>query len=174
MTAITPQGTRLTATSYVVLGLIDQLGVATPYELKRTVALSVGNFWSLPHSQLYAEPDRLQAAGYLTVEREETGRRRKRFALTEAGRGALAAWLAEPSNESYELRDPGLLKIFLGADPASLAHSRLPVHRAKLAEYEQLHADAPDGTPPGVIAALEAGIDHERAFCSFWERFAKE
>src|SRR6201999_4095958 len=53
---------RLTPTSYIVLGLIDAAGEATPYDLKQTVGLSLGNFWSLPHAQLYAEPERLAGA----------------------------------------------------------------------------------------------------------------
>ena len=50
---------RLTPTSYIVLGFLSLLGEATPYDLKRMVSVSVGHFWSFPHSQLYAEPDRL-------------------------------------------------------------------------------------------------------------------
>jgi len=48
-------------------------GPSTPYDLKRFVQLSVGNFWPFPHTQLYAEPARLAEAGLL----EETGRRRR-------------------------------------------------------------------------------------------------
>ncbi len=61
---------RLTPTSYVVLGLVEQLGTATPYDLKRAALAGVGHFWSLPHTQLYSEPARLAAAGYLDEERE--------------------------------------------------------------------------------------------------------
>jgi DNA-binding PadR family transcriptional regulator len=73
---------ELTQTSYTVLGLISMAGEPTPYDLKQLVAISVGNFWSIPHSQLYAEPDRLADAGYLTVRRESGGRRRKHYKLT--------------------------------------------------------------------------------------------
>jgi PadR family transcriptional regulator, regulatory protein AphA len=69
---------RLTPASYIVLGLLNQAGEATPYDLKRMVAASIGNFWSLQHAQLYTEPERLAAAGLLTEKREEGGRRRKR------------------------------------------------------------------------------------------------
>ena len=64
---------QLTQTSYVVLGLVDQAGEATPYDLKQIVAATIGNFFSIPHSQLYAEPERLAKAGYLTERRERTG-----------------------------------------------------------------------------------------------------
>ena len=45
---------RLTPTSYVVLGLVREMGEATPYALKQAVTLGVGNFWSLQHAQLYS------------------------------------------------------------------------------------------------------------------------
>ena len=163
---------RLTPASYIVLGLLDRAGEATPYDLKRMVAASIGNFWSLQHAQLYTEPERLAAAGLLTEEREEGGRRRKRYALTRAGRHALKAWLASPTSEMTELRDPGTLQLFFGADPAELAAAQLETHRAKLEEYEEIHASCPDD-PAGVRLALEAGIAHEREWLRFWGRLAQ-
>ena len=163
---------RLTPASYIVLGLLDAAGEGTPYDLKRMVAASIGNFWSLQHAQLYTEPERLTAAGLLTEKREEGGRRRKRYALTQAGRAALKAWLASPTGEMTELRDPGLLQLFFGADPARLAAAQLETHRSKLEEYEQIHANFPDD-PAGVRLALEAGIAHEREWLRFWKRLAQ-
>jgi PadR family transcriptional regulator AphA len=160
---------RLTPASYIVLGLLDQAGEATPYDLKRMVAASIGNFWSLQHAQLYTEPERLAAAGLLTEHREEGGRRRKRYALTKAGRAALREWLASPTAEMTELRDPGLLQLFFGADPAALAAGQLQTHRAQLEEYEDIHARCADD-PAGVRLALEAGIAHEREWIRFWKR----
>src|SRR4051794_41925122 len=97
---------RLTPTSYVVLGLLDAAGRATPYDLKRLHAAGVGSFWSLNHAQLYAGPDRLTEAGYLTVERERGGRRRKLYELTAAGRRALEEWLPPPPPAVPPPRDP--------------------------------------------------------------------
>src|SRR3954468_20190910 len=123
--------TRLTPASYIVLGFVEAAGESTPYELKGMVARSLGNFWSIQHAQLYTEPERLAAAGLLTEKREEGGRRRKRYALTPAGRAALRAWLAAPTDAMTELRDPGLLQLFFGADPARLAAAQLETHRAQ-------------------------------------------
>lgn len=163
---------QLTPTSYIVLGLVDQAAEATPYDLKRMVAASVGNFWSLQHAQLYSEPARLAAAGLLSETREEGGRRRKRYSITQQGRRALRDWLGSPTEARTELRDPGVLKLFFGADPAELAVGQLEMHRAKLAEYEGCYADSAQD-PPGVRLSLEAGIAHERQFIQFWKRMAK-
>jgi PadR family transcriptional regulator AphA len=161
----------LTPTSYVVLGLVSLAGEATPYDLKQMVARSVGNFWSIPHSQLYAEPARLAGAGYLDEQRESGGRRRKHYSLTKRGRGALEEWAANGVAESWELRDPGLLKLFFGADPAALAREQLEIHGRRLAAYEKL-LDEAGSASPGPRLALEAGIGHEREYVRFWEKVA--
>src|SRR3954451_10260530 len=93
------QAPRLTPVSYIVLGLLDRLGPSTPYELKRAHAIGIGNFWTVQHAQFYSEPERLAEAGLLTEDREEGGRRRRRYAITAAGRRALREWLAEPTAE---------------------------------------------------------------------------
>jgi PadR family transcriptional regulator AphA len=164
---------RLTATSYIVLGLVAAVGrPVTPYELKRIHAAGPGNFWSLNHAQLYAEPDRLADAGYLSVEREEDGRRRKLYELTKAGRAALDEWLANPTSDFTELRDPGLLQLFFGAESEALAAAQLPIHERRLAEYEALRRQAGDW-PEGPRLALESGIGHEREWVRFWKRAAR-
>ena len=159
---------RLTPTSYIVLGLINAAGRATPYDLKRMHATGIGGFWSLNHAQLYAEPDRLVEGGYLSVEREEGGRRRKQYEVTGSGREALDTWLANPSDEFTELRDLGLLQLFFGADPKKVAEVQLRIHGEALAQYEALRAGA-DGWLEGPRLVLESGIGHEREWLRFWE-----
>jgi PadR family transcriptional regulator AphA len=161
---------RLTPTSYIVLGLIERSGEATPYELKQLVAIGIGNFWSLQHAQLYTEPERLTRAGYLQETRERDGRRRKRYKLTAAGRKALRAWVSEPTDELPELRDVALLKLFFDADAQPLAEAQLAAHGAKLREYEQLAREAGEDKPSGPLTALQAGIAHEREWVRYWQR----
>ena len=156
----------LTPTSFIVLGLLEAAGPSTPYMLKQGVAGSVGNFWSVPHSQLYAEPARLAAAGYVTEEREEGGRRRRTYAITEKGRDALHAWAHDAALPAQEIRDPALLKLFFGGDPGTLARAEIDRHGAKLEEYRALHAVLPEGGPR---LTLEAGIAYAEAMVSYWE-----
>jgi len=160
---------RLSSTSFIVLALIVAAGEATPYELKQVVALTLGNFWSVPHAQVYAEPERLAANGLLSERREEGGRRRRHYKLTEAGGEVLRGWLAEPTEAMAELRDPGLLKLFLGGDPKGLAGAQLSLHRRKLAEYEALDEQIQGHVSAGFGLALRAGIGHEREWVRFWE-----
>ena len=159
---------RLTPTSYIVLGLLEAAGEATPYALKAMAADSVAGLWSVQHAQLYSEPERLAAAGLVEEEREEGGRRRRTYRLTDEGRAALDAWRSAPAGGSTELRDIGLLKLFFGADPAAVAAAQLPGHEARLAEYEDLRDRAGEPMPPGPKLALLAGIAHEREWVRFW------
>jgi DNA-binding PadR family transcriptional regulator len=165
---------RLSPTSYIVLGLLDAAGEATPYDLKRTVAISLGNFWSLPHAQLYAEPARLAEGGYLHERREDGGRRRRYYKLTERGREALRKWVAQPTSEMTELRNPAMLKIFFGGDPRQMAEAQLPVRRAKVAEYEQMERDIAGHVPDGMLITLRIGLAHEREWVDFWSRLLED
>jgi PadR family transcriptional regulator, regulatory protein AphA len=127
---------RLTATSYALLALLDQLGEATSYDIKQALEKSIENFWPVPHTTAYEEPARLAEGGYLTVKQEDGGRRRKSYTLTEAGREALRAWADEPSAGPPQLRDEMLLKVFAGADPTSMLPARKEWHMAKLDELQ--------------------------------------
>jgi DNA-binding PadR family transcriptional regulator len=159
---------RLSDTSYAVLGLLDLFEPATPYQLKQIAQVSIFHFWSIPHTQLYTECARLAEAGLVDERREESGRRRRVYRLSAAGRKALRAWRADPNTDLYELRDPGLLKLFCGADPASLAEVQVERHERRLHSYQELldQTDMSDG----MRLSVESGIGHEREYVRFWSR----
>ena len=154
-----------------MLGLLEMSGEATPYELKQAVALTLGNFWSVQHAQLYSEPERLAKAGYLSERREEGGRRRRRYSLTAKGSRALEEWRETPTDQLSELRDLALLKLFFGADPAELGETQLEAHQRQLAEYEAMRRMDPGDGARGPWLALDSGIGHEREWVRFWESF---
>jgi DNA-binding PadR family transcriptional regulator len=164
---------QLTSVSYVVLGLVAE-GATTPYDMKQTAARSVGYFWNFPHSQLYAEPARLAELGLLAEEREPSGRRRRVYTLTTAGRQALYEWVREPTTEQPQIRDTGLLKLFFGDglspdELTALAHAQEKAHRARLAVYEE---KAPEIDQPQHATTLRAGLLFEQLFVDFWRDVA--
>ena len=178
-----PQGadTRLGTTSYVVLGLLAAHGPLTPYELKAQVAASVGYFWSFPHSQLYGEPARLAVLGLVNEEREETGRRRRRFAVTEAGARAVESWLAEPVESHPQIRDLALLKLYLGGlvppqRVAELARAQHQAHGERLAVYQEIDAAlrSAGNSVRHQHATVRMGLAYERAALAFWAEIAQE
>jgi DNA-binding PadR family transcriptional regulator len=164
---------NLTPVSYVVLGLVAH-GATTAYDMKQKVAGSVGYFWNFPHSQLYAEPARLVELGLLAQEQEQTGRRRRVFSITDAGRQALAEWLREPATEPTQIRDAGLLKLFFGdsltrEEVVALAEAQERAHRERLAAYEAIEQTIEE---PRHADTLRAGLLHERIFADFWREIA--
>jgi DNA-binding PadR family transcriptional regulator len=135
--ATEPRTTRpikLTTTSYALLALLDQLGEGTSYDIKQALDKSIENFWPVPHTTAYEEPARLAEAGYLKVEQEPGGRRRKSYSLTEEGRRVLREWASAPAAAPPQLRDEFILKVFAGADPGPLVAQRIEWHRGKLEE----------------------------------------
>ena len=169
---------RLSYTSYLVLGLVTSMGAATPYELKQMVGASIGSFWSFPHSQLYSEPERLAGLGLLAVEQEDSGRRRKRYSVTEAGRAALLDWLRTPSSESAEIREPGLLQLFFGGladheDVTRLAQARVKHYQQELERYAEMEkAISGDPAMHYPHATLRLGIAVTQATLAFWTELA--
>jgi PadR family transcriptional regulator, regulatory protein AphA len=167
----------LTPTSYIVLGMLSMYaGEATPYDLKRMVAASVGQFWTLPHAMMYSEPARLARGGYVTENQEQNGRRRKRYGLTDSGRAALEEWLQVVTPEIYVIRDLALLKLFFGADKQALAEAQLEILRTKLAEHEAMAVHDPGDQPGrrrGPWEALKFAIRHHNDAIGFWEEQAQ-
>ena len=173
---------RLSGTSYAVLGLVRYLGRATPYDLKQLIAESIENFWPVQHTTFYAEPARLAKAGYLHEEQEQRGRRRKLYELTDKGRAAIEEWVSDTDVAPPQVRDEGILKVFLGADPVPVFTGRLEWHRAKLSELERYldeviaaieatSSDAPQRTTlEGVRASLIAGTSYHRVNIDLIER----
>ena len=164
---------NLTPTSVIVLGLLEFLGgEGTPYDLKQAVGLTVGHFWTFQHAQLYTETERLARAGLLDEEREDGGRRRKHYSLTDKGREALADWRREPATDVPELRDLGVLKVFMGGDPADLAPAQLAAHEAKLQEYYEIRKLDQGLEPRGPWIALDGGIHYEKQMIRMWKQLA--
>jgi PadR family transcriptional regulator, regulatory protein AphA len=176
---------RLTPTSYLVLGLLAREGGSTPYDLERHVEATLGNFWSFPHTLLYTEPARLALQDLVAETREATGRRRRIFTITPAGRAALTAWLDRPSGAPTELRDLGLLQLFfadLASDEARLhlAEQQLAIHQAKLVGYEaEQRAEGGPAPRRGQRTVehwrgetLRMGLLYEGAAVDFWKGVA--
>ncbi|MFI5611850.1 PadR family transcriptional regulator [Amycolatopsis sp. NPDC051903] len=161
-------GTReLTATAYVVLGMIAQLGVTTPYAVKRELRRSIGQYWPIPHAQLYAISGQLQEQGLLEGVQETSGRRRKTYRVTEAGRAALSEWLSRPGTEPGEIRSVAWLKLAFCdlAEPAAITQLA--------AEQVELHKDRIACRHPVKDHASQLALELDRAALRFWTSLAQ-
>ncbi|HEX2393614.1 MAG TPA: PadR family transcriptional regulator, partial [Solirubrobacterales bacterium] len=127
---------KLSGNSYALLALLQEFGEMTSYDIKRALESSIENFWPVPHTTAYEEPARLAAAGYLSARQETGGRRRRVYALTDAGREALHDWATDSVAAPPQVRDESILKIFAGAEPGPLYAQGIAWHRAKLEELQ--------------------------------------
>lgn len=128
----------LSPTARVILGLLAW-GPRTGYEIKQVTDQSTRFFWGASYGQIYPELRRLESAGLVGSREEPRGRVPRRiYRLTAAGRRAVAAWLEE-SDEAYEVRDEGLLKLFF-ADlmPAERRLDLIARRRAWYSESEAM------------------------------------
>lgn len=160
---------RLTPPSYLVLGIVDKLGAASPYDVKVEAGQTGLPFWHMPHAQVYTQCDRLVEAGLLSETRQKGGRNRRVLRLTEAGRAALAAWLADTEFVPVEARERAILKLWFGADGTRLAPEQVTAHRGTLADYEGIAESAGDLLTRGQREALEFGIRYEQMMVEFWQ-----
>lgn len=88
---------RLSTTAIAVLGLVG-IRPMTGYEITQVARRTYRYLWPREESVLYEQPRKLEALGLLTGSLEPGKRRpRTRYTITQAGRDALAQWLATPA-----------------------------------------------------------------------------
>jgi DNA-binding PadR family transcriptional regulator len=105
-------GASLSATSAALLGQLAWRE-QSPYELAKEMSRNLRFFWPRAESHVYREVKRLVADGHATARADATGRRpRTVYAITDAGRAALADWLAEAPGGVTLDHEP-LLRVFL-------------------------------------------------------------
>ncbi len=172
-------GGKLSAASYVVLGLASIFGPTTPYGMSQWMDRGIGYFWRFPRARLYSEPARLAGLGLLTETREPEGRRRLLYEVTDEGRQALRAWLRAPTTELPEHHDYGLLKLYLsGADATPedvvhLAHQQAEAHRRRLETYQEIARNAPSAPQlAAAVLTLQHGLRYEQMSLDFWTEIA--
>jgi DNA-binding PadR family transcriptional regulator len=115
---------ELPTTSFALLGLLTFGDELTGYELKQRADNTLRFYWVAPAmSQIYSELARLTAHGLVepTTSTGE-GRRTTTYRITEGGRSALQAWLAEGPIEFPVLKHSVLLRLLIGhaAEPARI------------------------------------------------------
>ena len=125
---------RLPDSSYGVLVVIALNEPYSAYDVKQQLDQMGREFWSVPHTQVYRECARLEAAGLLEADQERGGRRRRAYSLTPAGWSHVRAWVRSPDARSMEIRDVAQLK--LTASELSTSEDVCELARGQVAEYD--------------------------------------
>lgn len=114
MSTSTTTATRASRTPWVVLGLLA-FEPMSGYDLKATIENTVGHFWQESYGQLYPTLRSLRDDGLVTMSSEADGARTRHvYAITDAGRDTLTAWLDEPPRAT-PVRNELLLKVFFAS-----------------------------------------------------------
>lgn len=171
----------VSSTAYALLGLLSVRDWST-YELAKQADRSLGWFWPRAERRLYDDAKRLDRLGLARSSTEPTGRRpRTVYAITPAGRTALARWLGTPSAPA-KLESEALVRVFF-ADSGSLDDLRTTLRQVRDEAQERLGVL---GVMRGVLdepgyeftgrrhlnaLALQFQFDHHRA-ARDWARWA--
>ena len=148
---------------------------AAGLELARRFERSIGFFWHATHQQIYRVLGRMVGDGWVTVETvPQAGRPDKKvYEVSDVGRTALAAWLAEPTPlEAFRSEIAVKLRGASYGDRAAVldvVRAHLAEHHARLAHYDRLAEGWPDpadltDTGRDQWWVLQGGIRLER----FW------
>jgi DNA-binding PadR family transcriptional regulator len=146
---------ELSATSYVVLGLVSERP-STGYDLVAFAERSIGQFFPLTRSHVYIELDRLRRLGLLAATEVEAERyaTKRVYQITDAGREVLALWLEESVLPPDRQRNLFLVHLFFGdrTSPGRIQELLESYERASRAWRDQLSslaeslADRPEST----------------------------
>ncbi|WP_432824575.1 PadR family transcriptional regulator [Dactylosporangium sp. CA-092794] len=146
---------------FALLGLLAE-EPSSGYDLARKFERNLRRYaWHAQHSQIYPELNRLAADGLATVV-EEGPRGRRTYAITDAGRTELRAWVLDPNDEPV-VRNEHTLKLFLLSTLDAEDARKVLRYQAEgsLQEYERLRAaiDEADrgGHPAVALFSAELG-----------------
>jgi DNA-binding PadR family transcriptional regulator len=153
------------STAHVLLGLLAG-GAKHGYDLKRAHDARMPQAKPLAFGQVYATLARLQRDGLVEASGQDQagGPERTSFSLTEAGRAALAGWLAEVEPPMPHVTNALFAKVLvalLAADEATardyLTRQR-SAHTGRIRELTKLKL-RPEG-PVGDVIAADYAIAH--------------
>jgi DNA-binding PadR family transcriptional regulator len=129
--------------AYILLGILAREPLSG-YDLAALLKKHFGPFWAISHTQIYPALAQLVEAGFTTYEIIEQQARRpdkKIYQITEAGQGALRAWVEAPTSPAV-IRDEFLLKAYSlwVADPKHMQanfREQIALHQERLSMHEQ-------------------------------------
>nr|WP_239522435.1 PadR family transcriptional regulator [Geodermatophilus sabuli] len=134
----------------------------TGFDVMRQFDVSVGYIWHAPHTQIYPELRRLEAAGLVEGEEIARGARGKKtlYTITEAGKQQLREWL-NTVEEPRRDRDPYRLRAsyFEWAEPEA-AYAQLEAHERHFTEATAVYERARDGILARDNPLLKARLEH--------------
>lgn len=119
-------------TRYILLGLLSHEDMSG-YDMKKHMDVMVHQFWNVGYGQIYPALSELSREGLIVKTTAAPGRGPERhvYAITDAGREALATWLSLPGEREYTRYELLLKLFFSGRAPAAQSTERIREFRAR-------------------------------------------
>lgn len=161
-----------------ILGLLAERPLHA-YSVKARFEDLLGGSWEVNIGQVSATLQRLERDGWVEPAESRGDRGRLPFRLTEEGRKALDAWLAEPESEPQQLREEIYLKLLLamrvagGSLPALLTRQRR-VYLQRLKDLAVLEQRARSAGRDDLVLLYKGAVLHTEADLKWVDVCAKE
>jgi DNA-binding PadR family transcriptional regulator len=161
-----------------ILGLLAEQPLHA-YSVKARFEDLLGGSWEVNIGQVYTTLQRLERDGLVEPAEPRGDRGRLPYRLTELGRKALQAWLAEPESEPQQLREAIYLKLLLatrvanGDLPALLARQRR-VYLQRLKDLAALEQQARSEGRDDLALLYQGAVLHTEADLKWVDACAQE
>jgi DNA-binding PadR family transcriptional regulator len=140
-----PPPPDLPATAYAILGMLCFERELTGYDAKKWADASLRHFyWAPATSHVYRELARLEDLGLVEARgaTAEEPRTRRVYRITPAGRAAVTAWAAEPTDEPTVVKHAVALRVWLGhlveqGEVRAIVERHVAQTRARLADIDE-------------------------------------
>ena len=161
-----------------ILGLLAEQPLHA-YSVKARFEDLLGGSWEVNIGQVYTTLQRLERDGLVEPAEPRGDRGRLPYRLTEVGRKALQAWLAEPESEPQQLREAIYLKLLLATRvanrdlPALLARQRR-VYLQRLKDLGALEQQARSEGRDDLALLYQGAVLHTEADLKWVDACAQE
>jgi DNA-binding PadR family transcriptional regulator len=150
-----------------ILGLLAEQPLHA-YSVKTRFEDLLGGSWEVNIGQVYTTLQRLERDGLVEPAEERGDRGKLPYGLTEAGRKALDAWLAEPESEPQQLREEIYLKLLLairadGGGLADLLARQRRVYLQRLKDLAVLEQQARSAGRDDLVLLYQGAVLHTEA-----------
>ena len=163
---------------YIILGFLLCSNMSG-YDIKRSMGHSIAYFYDASFGSIYPMLKKMKRDGTVTMtETAESGKPRKEYAITEAGREAFFRWLDQPITLNRAKHDQ-LVRIFfyrfLPKERAiQLIQEFIGTVRGEIAELSALRGKVKPYAGTFEMATLDYGTEYYQFTADWCEKFIKQ
>lgn len=145
---------------YIVLGLLNKNGAMSGKDIMTEFDQEISEFWTVSHSQLYPELQRLLTAGQIAVvpTPAEADSKVVTYSITEPGRLTCETWLAEPITAKND--ELTAIKLYVIREASNSALHRILAQELALHQANLRHLQARFAACFADQAAIDADYGH--------------